>query len=374
MASKTAASEGLMKGPHVAIIVDPCHGHIYPTLGILAELVARGCRVSCAASRYFAEKIAKSGGEPIVYTPLEPMTCSKRFVQAGGGDRAAFMRFWKEYEQEEVENALPQLEELYKNKRPDLILYDLRTLYAQVLASEWNIAKIEHSPQFIRRGGYSWVGRPYDETLVLVSVPKLLHPYVDELDHRFHFVGPIYSDRKFFEPWTPQPEDRPRILVSATTALVQPDFFKLMVDAFRDLPLRIFLSIGDALDPESLGPLPSNFELNRSSSHLEILKHVSLFVCQGGLGSSLEALYRGVPVLAIPPSEFHEEVAVRIAELGLGIRLEPPGTIEAIRDSASFLMQSAETRQRVREVQRLLRQANDGKLAGDLIMSRLNGG
>lgn len=362
-----------MKKPHVAIIVDPCHGHLYPTLGILSELVARGCRVSCATSKYFSERIAKCGGEPIVYTPLEPIICSKRFIQAGGGDRATTMRFWKEYEQEELENALTQLEDLYRDKRPDLILYDLRTPYAQVLASEWNIPKIEHSPQFIRKGGYSWVGRPYDETLVLVSAPRILHPYVDELDQRFHFIGPIYSSRDFFEPWTPRSEERPRILVSATTALAQPDFFKLMVAAFRDLPLRIILSIGDALDPESLGPLPSNFEVNQSSSHLEILKYVSLFVCQGGLGSSLEALYRGVPVLAIPASEFHEEVAVRIAELGLGIRLEPPGTVEAIRDSATFLMRSIETQQRIREVQKLIQQTDGAKLAGDLIMGRLNG-
>lgn len=361
-----------MKRPHVAIIVDSSHGHLYPTLGILSELISRGCQVSCAAGEYFSERIARSGGKPIVYNPLDPKSCDAKFLQAGG-DQATLLRIWKEYEQEELENALRQLESLYETQRPDLIIYDLRTPVARVLASKWNIQKIEHSPQFIYKGGYSWVGRPYDESLVIVSIPSLFHPYVDELDKRFHFVGPIYKGRNFFSPWVSDSTDRSGILVSTTTAMAQPEFFKLIIEAFRSLPLRIILSIGDTVDPDLLGALPSNFEINTSSSHLEVLKSVSLFVYQGGVGSTLEALYCGVPLLVIPPSPspIHDEVSHRVAELGLGIRLERTATADVIRDSATSILRSAETRQRVKEIQRVMHETNSAKLAGDLIMERL---
>jgi MGT family glycosyltransferase len=162
--------------------------------------------------------------------------------------------------------------------------------------------------------------------------------------------------------------DGPAILVSATTAKLQPEFFRTAIHALENLPCRVVLSIGDEIDPGSFGHLPPHFEINQFSSHLAILEHVSLFVCQGGLGSTLEAFYCGVPALVIPPSPIHNQVALRIAELGLGLRLEESATVAELKEAAIFLLQDSQTRKRVEEMQRAIRETNGAKLAGDLIL------
>jgi UDP:flavonoid glycosyltransferase YjiC (YdhE family) len=353
---------------HVAFIVESAHGHVNPILGIVSELVQRGCRVTCAVRKYFVPRVVESGAEPVVYEPLDYRVRFIPKAQACIADTAAVKRLWKEFEQEELEDALPQLEGLYGEDRPDLIVYDLRNLAGKALAAKWGIPTIEHAPAFIESNELNQLGRPYDETLVIASIPRALQPHADDLDERFHFVGPIYNSRRFFEPWRTDASGGPAILVSATTAELQPEFFRTAIRALESLECRVVLSIGDEIEPDSFSPLPPRFEINRSSSHLEILKHVSLFVYQGGLGSTLEAFYCGVPALAIPASPIHDQVALRVAELGLGLRLESSATAADLRGAAVQLLHDSKIRKRVEEMQRTLRETNGAKLAGDLVL------
>jgi MGT family glycosyltransferase len=160
----------------------------------------------------------------------------------------------------------------------------------------------------------------------------------------------------------------PKILVSATTAVPQPEFYKMAIAAFESLPFRVILSIGNEIDPGSLGPLPTRFEINQFSSQLEILEQASLYIGQGGVGSTLEALYCGVPVLLIPPGPGYDPVPRRIAELGLGMRLEGSAiSIEELRNAAVFLLEDGETQKRAMEARKTMRETNGAKLAGDLI-------
>ena len=54
---------------------------------------------------------------------------------------------------------------------------------------------------------------------------------------------------------------------------------------------------------------------------LEVLQHADVFVTHGGMNSSSEALYYGVPLVVIPVTGDQPFVAKRLTEVRAGIRL-----------------------------------------------------
>ena len=59
-----------MKQKHVAFIVESVYGHLVPTLGIAAELLRIGYRVSYAVKKQFEPRILDIGAEAMIYQPL----------------------------------------------------------------------------------------------------------------------------------------------------------------------------------------------------------------------------------------------------------------------------------------------------------------
>jgi MGT family glycosyltransferase len=67
---------------------------------------------------------------------------------------------------------------------------------------------------------------------------------------------------------------------------------------------------------------PEHIILRNYVPQLEILKQADVIISHGGLNSVSEALYYGVPVIAIPLSNDQPAVAKRVTELGAGIELK----------------------------------------------------
>jgi MGT family glycosyltransferase len=82
---------------------------------------------------------------------------------------------------------------------------------------------------------------------------------------------------------------------------------------------QLVLSIGDQLDPDQIGPLPSNTILVKRAPQLELLKRASLCITHAGLNTVLESLAQGVPQVAIPVTVDQPGVAARIAEKKTGM-------------------------------------------------------
>jgi len=83
--------------------------------------------------------------------------------------------------------------------------------------------------------------------------------------------------------------------------------------------LQLVLSVGDQIDPEQIGPLPSNTILVKRAPQLELLKRASVCITHAGLNTALEALAQGVPQVAIPVTVDQPGVAARIAEKKAGL-------------------------------------------------------
>ena len=77
--------------------------------------------------------------------------------------------------------------------------------------------------------------------------------------------------------------------------------------------------MGDQVDPEQIGPVPSNAIIVKQAPQLELLKQTSVCITHAGLNTVLESLTQGVPQVAIPVGLDQPGVAARIADKKTGV-------------------------------------------------------
>ena len=161
---------------------------------------------------------------------------------------------------------------------------------------------------------------------------------------------------------------QPVIYISLGTLVNDhPDFFRACVDAFRESPYTVVMSIGDKVARESLGDIPPNFIVRPFNPQLEILQHSALFITHAGMNSVHEGLYYDVPLLLVPQQAEQTFVALRIQELGAGLRLTD-FTPAAIRQAAEQVLSDARFQQQAAALGKSLREAGGYQRAADLVL------
>jgi len=395
-----------MRRPHIAISVQLGHGHVYPTLPLCAELTKRGYRVTYATNDYYAQVVSKVGAEPVIYGTLPMPNETKKEMEEALSLSVEDPRYkkmdksWRSYVFADTMATVSQMQRFYRENRPDLVLYDRAQLSGRILASRLNVPAVQFTAHFayyknlaLRRDGvcenppaivahaseldefFSQQGITqsgafwHTEALNLHFIPKEFQHNAEWFDQRFCFTGSLL-ERPFVPMWTKRNRGRHVILISglsmlSDTKLNYDTFFGLFVDALAETPFHCILSIAD----ESFNrDLPPNFELNRYASHLEILPHAALAICHGGMTSTLEALYHGVPVLMLPQTEGCREVAYRTQEMGLGVRLSGAEiSPEVVKTTVMAMTEDGGLRAQVEEARRVFRSSGGAQLAVDQI-------
>ena len=127
------------------------------------------------------------------------------------------------------------------------------------------------------------------------------------------------------------------------------------------------LSVGTRTDPSSLVRIPDNFLVRPHVPQLEVLKHTGVFVTHGGMNSVMEAIYYGVPMVVVPQQP-EQAMTARVAELGLGVALEPEqATAGALRDAVTTISGDAGYRNRLAHTQQAARDGDGYLRAADAI-------
>ena len=62
------------------------------------------------------------------------------------------------------------------------------------------------------------------------------------------------------------------------------------------------MSIGNKTEISDLGNIPKNFIVKNYVPQTELLKYTKLFITHGGMNSTHEGIYNGVPLVVIPQS------------------------------------------------------------------------
>ncbi|GGZ91809.1 macrolide-inactivating glycosyltransferase [Streptomyces bluensis] len=390
---------------HIAMFSIAAHGHVNPSLEVIRELVARGHRVTYAIPPVFADKVAATGAEPRLWHSTLP---------SPDDDPSA----WGSTLLDNVEpflddaiQALPQLIKAYEGDEPDLVLHDIASYPARVLAHRWGVKAISLSPNLVAWDGYEeevaepmWAepkkterGRAYyarfqawlEENGItehpdrfgghpsrsIVLIPKALQPNADRVDETVYtFVGACQGDRAAEGDWQRPAGAEKVLLVSLGSAFTkQPAFYRECVAAFGDLPgWHMVLQVGRHVDPAELGPVPANVEVRDWVPQLAVLRQADAFITHAGAGGSQEGLATGTPMVAVPQAVDQFGNADMLQSLGVARHLPmEEATADALREAVLALVADPEVARRLAEIQKQMAGEGGTRRAADLIESEL---
>jgi UDP:flavonoid glycosyltransferase YjiC (YdhE family) len=113
--------------------------------------------------------------------------------------------------------------------------------------------------------------------------------------------------------------------------------FRGALDALGSLPVRALLTVGRAIDPSSLGPVPPNVRVERWVPQAVVLAACDVVVCHGGSGTTYGALAAGVPVIVCPLYADNARNGAAVARAGAGLLVAPPDAAASWATSACEL-------------------------------------
>jgi MGT family glycosyltransferase len=396
---------------HIAVFSFPAYAHVAPVLPIVDELVRRGNRVTFAVVDEFAGKVAKTGAEVLPYTSTFPWATGLGEPGSDGFALRTMLAFMGE-----GLAPLPAAVRRFADDPPDLVVHDMAASEtARLIARKWSLPTVQTCANFASNEHFrmnaaqaaSDVGPPPDledpallafvesaKNLLaehglsdvdidgfggefgyhLVYMPKAFQVHGETFDDRFEFIGPCFDRSVPPEEWTPPADGLPVVLISLGTSRSreQIGFFRKCVRAFADRPWHVVLTLGPWVDPAELGPLPDNVEAHAFVAHAALLPHAKVFVTHGGLGSTMEGLHYGVPMVMTPSQNDQVVTAARIAELRLGQVVSRTGVTEQeLLDAVTATAADLVVADRVRWMSEQVRQAGGETRAADAIESWL---
>lgn len=336
---------------HVVFVCYPGFGHIKPTLAVASELLGRGHRVTYVVTDHYADRIvAATGARVITYHSLIP---DAGLTEAQLDDATLALGLVKE-------NWAPATRALTElaDDPPDVVVHDVLVMATatvlcrhfgvplartypisamnKAMMAELRVPDVDYfRPPFLRL--YDDIlaeVRPWgvtnlldvvlhgpSPTLNLVFLPRSFQPSADTFDDTYRFVGPCLSDSDLEHSWQPADPARPLVLVSLGTSPSEhrEGFLRTCVRAAEGRPWQLVMILGNRSAPA--GPLPGNVTVLPWMPHTAVLPHAEAFVAHGGMGSLMESLSFGVPMLLAPATDEQRDNAKRSVELGLAREL-----------------------------------------------------
>ncbi|KFA86786.1 macrolide family glycosyltransferase [Archangium violaceum] len=392
------------------------HGHVNPMLPLLRELVSRGDEVVVYVTREFEAAIRNTGASPRLLDDSLAIPSSVAGLPGVGSSGVemkkvmpALMGLMRRSLRE-----TPRLLEQAREERADCVVYDPMAVWGRAAGKMLGLPAaifqtsfgLSHSPtiqnalranmkglpppsallaigrllltselmhwrhgmpRFSPRSAFTTV-----EDLNILPVPRKYQPDAGNFDERFLFVGPSVlprNDRGDFP--LERLEGKPVLLVSlGTTPMnMRPDFYKACFEAFRDTRWLVVMACGKSLDPATLGPAPSNVLVRQHVPQLEVLERARVFLTHGGMNSTMEGLWHGVPLAVFPQFADQPLNASLVTGLGLGLTLSPQDALDpkALREAIERLDTDPGYRSRLAEFQKELREAGGPRRAADAL-------
>ena len=339
----------------------PAHGHTNPTLGVVKELCKRGHQVWYYSYNQFREKIEKTGAVFVSCDNFD-MELKLKAEDAAklGSDIALSMKVLVDTTLALDETVCRHMEEL----QPDCIVADSMAVWGKAIAQKLNIPFVsstttfafnQHSSKIMKQDwkqalrfilsipkanrevkrlqakGYPFkdflsVIQNDENTDTIVYTSREFQPYSETFSEKYAFVGP--SIRESNTEWNKTREK----LIYISMGTVNNDklpFYHNCIEALKDSPYEVVISVGNLVDLQQFGTLPENISVFPSVDQIAVLKKADVFLSHCGMNSVSESLYYGVPLVLYPQTTEQNGVANRTAQCNAGIFLKEtsPATI-----------------------------------------------
>ncbi|RPK32132.1 macrolide family glycosyltransferase [Streptomyces sp. ADI93-02] len=345
------------------------HGHINPTLPVVAELVRRGHTVTYHTSPAFQEEIQATGATTHLYAdgnikipdPPTPLALMEELART-------------------AVRLLPDVLNDLRRIQPDLIVHDSSCPWGAVAAQELGVPAVSSFTTFAFNRlvpsptAASWkllaaaaarprtllgylrsrwlLHRTYDthrlplldmvnirQPLNLVYTSRAFQPAVEDFDGSYRFIGPSIGARPRDPSFQAGRLQDPVLYVSLGTVFnADPQLLRCFATVLAPLGGTVILSTGQT-DPAELEPLPPNVIARHFVPQPEVLARAALFVTHGGMNSVNEAMYAGVPLLVVPQGADQPLIAARVVEVGAGLSIRSQDVTEGtVRPLAQRLL------------------------------------
>ncbi|MFF4104512.1 macrolide family glycosyltransferase [Streptomyces sp. NPDC001903] len=379
---------GEARARHVAVFNVPMHGHVIPTLAVVRELVSRGHRVSYAVTAEFADDVRAVGAVPVLYDAPDVGEAPEDMAVGVTGAVVVNVA------------ALPQLEEAFGHDVPDVVLSDVYAWAGPLLAARWGVPAIQLAPTHIPYDGLVKEFFGLDDIAQIPGFPELAGA-LDEFGvpggvHALtlapprtiaffprsfqrlprtvrageaHWVGPAISDRSFQGRWRRPDNGKPVLYVSLGSQFnKRPEFYRSCLQAFEGLGWHVVMSVGAEVAAAGLGAVGDGFEVHASVPQLDVLASATAFVTHGGMGSLMEALSLGVPVVVVPQMAEQRVNAAQVERLGVGLHLpRERATAQALREAVQAVAADARIAGAVAGLRREIDEAGGAEAAADVV-------
>jgi MGT family glycosyltransferase len=338
----------------------PGHGHVNPTLPLVAELSRRGHRITYFVTEGFRTGVEVAGATFRTYTIINDDYFDIRGLSGSVPQRVAHALISTTAE------ILPDLLDITRAEQPDYILFDgmcpwgslvarivrrpsvaslallpvasmppgvllkLLPLILPLIFKDFRIGlEANHQAKTLTQqyhlpplGLMGIMNNLGDLSLSYTSAE--FQPYSDTVSPSVRFVGWTFNESANNEQFSFERLQGRRLIYVSLGTLNNDDvaFFKACIEAFQGSDNFVIITTGRRISPEVFGVLPENIAIYRWVPQVEVLKRASLFISHGGLNSIHDSLYLGVPLLLVPQQAEQTLNAVRVVELGAGLMLK----------------------------------------------------
>lgn len=350
-------------------------GHVNPTIGVVKELISRGEEVVYVCIEAYRERMEKTGASVRTFD-------DGKFIKA-------FVSGGRNYLLERINGLLltadiviPSVLEQIEGEHFDYIIHDSMFGCGRLLAQILNLPAINSCTSFAQskesfdqtldsfyRNVPAEIVKPIDERyqsltamvkekyhveiqspyevfcnpapLTIVYTTREFQPDGEAFGPSYRFVGPSISARWSHDDFdfTAIKGKNPFYISLGTVFNQAVDFYKLCFEAFGNADRPVVMSIGSRTSISDLGVIPEHFIVKNYVPQTEVLQHASLFITHGGMNSTHEGLYYGVPLVVIPQSADQPLIARQVANIGAGISLQMQGlTANQLREAAEQVL------------------------------------
>lgn len=360
---------------HIAFVSLGAFGHINPTLALVTELVKQGVRVTYFTTEAFRNIIEPTGAKfvavPSWMAENDKHNDGEKKEDDGGVAAAVPFLFLNE-----AGAYIDTILDTLHDDKPDAIVHDFAGIAGTIAADNLNVPNVMLYTSYPSNDSYSvaagFESCPADHPLReaaagiaagyaekygcrvmtvkeifdghgdfnLVMMQKKLVPNYESFNDSFVFTGVQIGKRTAFGSWKAPDNGKPLLYSSLGTAFNNwPEYYPILFDAVRDLDINVFAALG-SIDPASLKDIPANVEVGQMVPQLDILSQASVFITHAGMGGTGEAIYYGVPMIAIPQMEEQAITARQIEKLGLGVAFLDKSAItsEALKTAIQKLL------------------------------------